>query len=61
MTRVVRRFQGTYECGCVADPLEGPEFCVIHNVPKFYIDEPAETQVEVVEIPEATAQEIWNK
>lgn len=36
MKVAVRRFQGIYECGCKADPLEGPENCEIHDQPKKY-------------------------
>lgn len=48
MAVVVRRFQGVYECGCKADPLEGPENCEIHDKPKKYlVEEAGEYSVEV--------------
>jgi len=50
MRVVVGRFQGTYECGCPADPLEGPFTCEIHGKPKYYIREEVEVgNVEVTE------------
>jgi hypothetical protein len=39
MSLAVRRFQGKYECGCEADPLEGPEFCEIHEKSRLYVVE----------------------
>jgi hypothetical protein len=33
---VVNRFQGMYECGCPALPLDGPEMCDKHNLPRLY-------------------------
>jgi hypothetical protein len=37
LTVTVRRFQGKYECGCPADPLNGPEICEIHEKPRWYV------------------------
>jgi hypothetical protein len=38
----VRRFQGTFECGCEAHPLDEPMECPVHGVPKYYIAEPTQ-------------------
>ena len=43
LTVSVRRFQGKYECGCDADPLEGPEFCEIHEKSRLYVVEYVES------------------
>lgn len=51
MTAVVRRFQGVYECGCWAHPLDGPDECEIHSRPKKYLNEPL--QVNNVTVMEA--------
>jgi len=52
MTLAVRRFQGKYECGCEADPLEGPEFCEIHEKSRLYVVEFIESQQTAVKIEE---------
>lgn len=40
MVAVVRRFQGTFECGCSAHPLDEPHHCPVHNTPRYYIAGP---------------------
>jgi len=52
MTLAVRRFQGKYECGCEADPLEGPEFCEIHEKSRLYVVEFIESHQAAVKIEE---------
>jgi hypothetical protein len=52
MSLAVRRFQGKYECGCEADPLEGPEFCEIHEKSRLYVVEFIESHQTTVETKE---------
>jgi hypothetical protein len=51
MNVAVRRFQGTFICGCKADPLKPPDECPIHLKPRFYKLESSETLQQIVEIP----------
>ena len=37
---IVRRFQGTFGCGCKAHPIDEPMECPEHGAPKLYIAEP---------------------
>ena len=37
MTVEVKRFQGIYECGCAALPLDGVDRCPAHDYPKKYV------------------------
>lgn len=50
MGMTVKRFQGVYECGCEAHPLDGPENCEIHDKPKKY-------EIEETQEYEATVRE----
>lgn len=50
MAGVVRRFQGTFECGCAAHPLDEPHECPVHGSPRFYVEETEPIEINNVEV-----------
>jgi hypothetical protein len=54
MAGVVRRFQGVYECGCTAHPLNEPHECPEHGVGRLYIEEAEKIEFNNVRVQAVT-------